>query len=150
MVETALRDVVRQALREVARLGLPGEHHFYLTFATTYPGVDIPTHLSEQYPDEMTIVLQHQYRDLDVTDDAVAVNLSFNNRDERLTIPFAAISTFADPSVNFALQFQPVTDPDEQRSAPAQEMPEAATEPAPMAVAEGGGKVVTLDTFRKK
>ncbi len=150
MVETALRDVVRQALREVARLGLPGEHHFYLTFATTFPGVDIPTHLSEQYPDEMTIVLQHQYRDLDVTDDAMAVNLSFNNREERLTIPFAAISTFADPSVNFALQFQPVAEPDEQRSAPAQEMAEVESEPAPMAVGEGGSKVVTLDTFRKK
>ena len=150
MVETALRDVVRQALREVARLGLPGEHHFYLTFATTYPGVDIPSHLSEQYPDEMTIVLQHQYRELNVTDDAMAVNLSFDNREERLTIPFAAISTFADPSVNFALQFQPVAEPDEQSSAPAQEMPEAEAEPAPMAVGESGGKVVTLDTFRKK
>ncbi len=148
MVETALRDVVRQALRKVAESGLPGDHHFYLTFLTAAPGVDIPGHLAEQYPDEMTIVLQHQFDDLEVSDDAVAVTLSFNNTMERLTIPFAAVSTFADPSVNFALQFQPATE-SEQQPAAAEPEPEPEEEPAPVA-AEAGGKIVALDQFRKK
>ena len=151
MVETALRDVVRQAFREVAELGLPGEHHFYLTFLTGAPGVEIPRHLVEQYPDEMTIVLQHQYYDLDVSDDAVGVTLSFNNAKQRLTIPFSAVTTFADPSVNFALQFQPASEPADRPAPPAAEA-EAETEadaPQP-AVAKAGGKIVALDTFRKK
>ena len=150
MVETALRDVVRQALKKVAESGLPGDHHFYLTFLTAGPGVDIPGHLAEQYPEEMTIVLQHQFDDLEVTDEAVAVTLSFNNTKERLTIPFAAVSTFADPSVNFALQFQPATE-SEQRTAAAkpEPEPEPEVEPAPVA-AEAGGKIVALDQFRKK
>ena len=150
MVETALRDVVRQALKEIAASGLPGDHHFYVTFLTGAPGVDIPGHLAEQYPDEMTIVLQHQFEDLDVTDETVSVTLSFNNAKERLTIPFAAVSTFADPSVNFALQFQPVTAESEQQAPPVEAAPEPEPEPAPAAVAEGGGKIVALDQFRKK
>lgn len=147
MVETALRDVVLQALREVTRSGLPGDHHFYLTFATAHPGVDIPKTLTAQYPEEMTIVLQHQYYDLEVTDETLGVTLSFNNIPERLTVPLAAITTFADPSVNFVLQFQPIADPAEQRAKPA----EGPQEAAPVAaVAEAGGKIVTLDKFRKK
>ena len=146
MVETALRDVVRQALRKIAATGLPGDHHFYVTFLTGGPGVEIPGHLAEQYPDEMTIVLQHQFEDLEVTDDAVAVTLSFNNAKERLTIPFAAVTTFADPSVNFALQFQQAPEAEPQADA-VEETPEP--EPAP-AVAEAGGKIVALDQFRKK
>ena len=147
MVETALRDVVRQAMRKVAASGLPGDHHFYLTFLTGSPGVDIPPHLAEQYPDEMTIVLQHQFDDLEVTDETVAVTLSFNNAKERLSIPFSAVSTFADPSVNFALQFQPA-DAD-QAPEPVEAPPEPELEPEP-AVAEAGGKIVALDQFRKK
>ena len=147
MVETALRDVVRQAMRKVAASGLPGDHHFYLTFLTGSPGVDIPTHLAEQYPDEMTIVLQHQFDDLEVTDETVSVTLSFNNAKERLSIPFSAVSTFADPSVNFALQFQPA-DAD-QAPEPVETPPEPELEPEP-AVAEAGGKIVALDQFRKK
>lgn len=154
MVETALRDVVRQALREVAASGLPGDHHFYVTFATTHPGVAIPKQLAEQYPDEMTIVIQHQFYDLDVTDDVLGVTLSFNNIPERLTVPLAAITTFADPSVNFALQFQPMAEAAEQRAdtgtKAAVPLPETPEEPPVAAVAEAGGKVVTLDKFRKK
>lgn len=155
MVETALRDVVRQALREVAESGLPGDHHFYVTFTTAHPEVSIPKRLAEQYPEEMTIVIQHQFFDLEVTDDTLGVTLSFNNISERLTVPLAAITTFADPSVNFALQFQPMTDAADQRGKPSAKLPAAlpetpSEEPPVAAVAEAGGKVVTLDKFRKK
>jgi hypothetical protein len=106
MIETALRDVVQETLQNVARNGLPGEHHFYITFLTHFPGVEIPDYLKKQYPEEMTIVLQYQFTGLKVDEDGFGVTLSFNNVKERLRIPFEAITTFADPSVNFALQFQ--------------------------------------------
>ena len=111
MVENALRGVVRQAIEAVVELGdLPGDHHFYITFLTNYPGVEIPDYLRERYPGEMTIVLQYQFSGLSVDDDILRVTLSVNNIPENLVIPLAAISIFADPSVNFALQFQPVND----------------------------------------
>jgi hypothetical protein len=106
MVEAALRGVVREAIAQAAENGLPGGHHFYITFKTTAPGVDISDHLRAKYPDEMTIVIEHQFWDLTVTDESFAVTLSFNNRPERLTVPFPAIGAFADPSVKFGLQFQ--------------------------------------------
>lgn len=152
MVEAALRGVVRTALKQVSEIGLPGSHHFYLTFRTGHRGVKMPEYLRAQYPGEMTIVLQYQFFGLEVTEDWFAVTLSFSNVHERLTIPFAAITTFADPSVNFALQFQPM----------AQERPQgeaAEIEPAPVpapgrrnppAADEKRGEVVTLDAFRKK
>src|SRR3712207_9485463 len=102
MVEGALRGVIREALREAADHGLPGNHHFYLTFRTAFPGVQIPDYLRTQYPGEMTIVLQYQFYELTVDDEKFGVTLSFNNKLERLIIPFAAITTFADPDVNFA------------------------------------------------
>ena len=108
MVENALRSVVRDAVEEVVENGLPGDHHFYITFLTDYPGVDIPDYLRERYPGEMTIVLQFQFEDLYVDDEVLKVSLSFNNKPELLVVPLAAISIFADPSVNFALQFQPL------------------------------------------
>lgn len=155
MVENALRGVVRDALTQVAERGLPGNHHFYLTFRTGYPGVSIPDYLTAQYPNEMTIVLQFQYYGLEVTEDRFEVTLSFNNVHERLVIPFAAISTFADPSVNFALQFQPAAAPEaaEVAAMPARaadrkdEAKPAAEEPAEP---PKRGEVVTLDAFRKK
>lgn len=111
MVEHALRGVVKRAIENVIEEGeLPGDHHFYITFLTEYPGVKIPEYLKERYPGEMTIVLQYQFFDLYVDDEKMQVKLSFNNIPELLTIPLSAISIFADPSVNFALQFQPVTD----------------------------------------
>jgi hypothetical protein len=106
MVEAALRGVVREAVAQAAENGLPGGHHFYITFKTNAPGVDIGDHLRAKYPEEMTIVIEHQFWDLTVTDESFAVTLSFNNRPERLTVPFTAIGAFADPSVKFGLQLQ--------------------------------------------
>ena len=106
MVEEALRGVVRQTLIEVAQTGLPADHHFYVTFETAHKGVEIPEYLRQRYPSEMTIVLQHQFYGLKVTDSQFSVTLSFNNTPERLVIPFNAIRIFADPSVSFALQFE--------------------------------------------
>ncbi len=106
MVERALRGVVREAISFAIADGLPGGHHFYITFKTGAPGVAIAEQLRAKYPDEMTIVIEHQFWELTVTPDEFAVTLSFNSRPERLTIPFAAITAFADPSVKFGLQFQ--------------------------------------------
>jgi uncharacterized protein len=150
MMERAVRGVVREALAVAASRGLPGAHHFYITFKTRAPGVTIPDHLLAKYPEEMTIVLEHQFWDLEVSEDIFSVTLSFGNKPARLTIPFAAVSTFADPSVQFGLQFkQP--DTGAPTAAPTEAAP--ATEPAkPKAKAAGGtpGEVVTLDSFRKK
>jgi hypothetical protein len=141
MVEDALRAVVKRALGEVAEEGLPGAHHFYITFRTGFPGVKLPEHLRTRYPTEMTIVLQHQFDDLEVDDLAFGVTLSFNNKPERLVIPLRAITVFADPSVNFALPLHATETPEE---------PLEATPP------DGGedkgktGEVVSLDQFRRK
>ncbi|MEM6781053.1 MAG: ClpXP protease specificity-enhancing factor SspB [Pseudomonadota bacterium] len=149
MVERALRGVVREAIEEVMEDGLPGDHHFYITFMTDFPGVNIPDYLHERYPGEMTIVLQYQYYDLFVDDTKMGVTLSFNNVPERLEVPLNAITIFADPSVNFALQFQPLGDdmegpdfdPDDDG-------------PLPDGDGDGDdettGEVVSLDQFRKK
>ncbi len=115
MVESALRGVVRQALIYISKNGLPGNHHFYLTFRTDHPGVDISESLRAQYPNDMTVVLQHQYWGLEVNDDHFVVNLSFNNIPERLQVPYAAMMSFVDPSVKFGLQFQPL-EPDSPAS----------------------------------
>lgn len=154
MVESALRGVVRSAIEEVIEHGLSGDHHFYITFLTDYPGVQIPDYLRERYPGEMTIVLQYQFNDLDVNDERMVVSLSFNNVPERLEIPLAAISIFADPSVNFALQFQPV----ENALADAElsildELDDDGDDPdggGSGGKGEDGGQVVSLDQFRKK
>ena len=152
MVERALRGVVREALEVVGAEGLPGDHHFYLTFTTEHAGVDIPDYLRKQYPDEMTIVLQYQFYDLTMDDEGFAVTLSFNNRRERLSVPFAAVTTFADPSVNFALQFQMQESAlDAEGGDPEAEPEGEAPEPDPETDGDGEkGKIVTLDSFRKK
>jgi hypothetical protein len=105
LVREALLEVPRQALRVVAREGLPGEHHFYLTFRTTHPGVRISQSLRARHPEEMTVVLQHQYWDLAVGDDAFSVTLRFDRVPERLHVPFQALTGFVDPGGEFALQF---------------------------------------------
>jgi hypothetical protein len=105
LVEQALRTVVRDVLTKVAQEGLPGAHHFYITFRTTDPGVEIADYLHERYASEMTIVLQYQYWDLQVDDEGFAVTLSFNNIPERLRIPYTALKVFADPGAEFGLQF---------------------------------------------
>lgn len=106
LVQEALRGVVRKVVGEVVRTGLPGEHHFYIAFDTTAPGVRISSRIREQYPEEMTVVLQHQFWDLIVTEHTFEVGLSFGGIPERLLIPFSAIKGFFDPSVQFGLQFE--------------------------------------------
>lgn len=152
MVEDALRSVVRAALARAAQSGLPGNHHFYITFRTDVPGVQIPDYLRSRYPEEMTIVLQHQFWGLEANEDHFAVTLSFNRVSERLVIPYAALTTFADPSVQFGLQFkqgQAVANTGTSAPAPAAEKKPApaAEKPAPE---KKPGEVVALDTFRKK
>jgi len=105
LAQDALRGVIKKVLNEVIKTGLPGEHHFFITFLTSAPGVRISTRLREKYPELMTIVIQHQYWDLAVTDTTFEVGLSFSDIPERLLIPFAAIRGFYDPAVNFELEF---------------------------------------------
>ena len=105
LVENGLRSVVREALRRIAAEGWPGTHHAYITFNTAAPGVELPDSLLARYPDELTIVLQHQFWDLEVEDDHFAVTLSFNKVGQRVVVPFAALTSYADPSVKFGLQF---------------------------------------------
>ena len=160
MVEKALRGVVTQALNHVVKNGLPDDHHFYVTFLTEHPGVEMPAHLRSQYPEEMTIVLQYQFYGLEAHEDKFAVTLSFNNVPERLVIPVEAVTIFADPSVNFALQFQPMEDIEEDEdedddddfppSPPSKPgKADSATTPA-KGKKPGEGNVIALDKFRKK
>ena len=146
MVEKALRGVVAQALREVVENGLTDDHHFYITFFTDHAGVKLPGYLKERYPGEMTIVLQHQFYDLEVADDKFSVMLSFNNVPERLTIPLSAVTIFADPSVNFALQFQPLAEEDDEEIHFEAEELELDKDDKH----KKKGEVVSLDQFRKK
>lgn len=152
-VERALRHVVREALEQVARHGLPGEHHLYITFKSDHLGVVMPDSLREAYPEEMTIVLQFQFWDLLIEEDRFMITLSFNDARERLIVPFAAISAFADPSVNFALQFQT----SEDMGVPMNFMNEFESNAEPDAddgseadTPDSDGNVVALDQFRKK
>ena len=144
IVQTALRSVVRRVLERIdAEGGLPGSHHFYIAFRTRYPGVEMPKHLLERYPDEMTVVIQHRYWDLAINEERFTIGLSFNQVPAKLSIPFAAITGFVDPAVNFALQFQPK----EGEAVIAEAEPEPTPPPVPI---EDGSNVVTLDAFRKK
>ena len=153
MVEEALRGVVRKALRQAAAHGLPGNHHFYITFKTRHPEVDVPVYLTEKYPDEMTIVLQYQFWDLEVREDNFEVMLSFNDKRERLFIPFSALTGFADPSVKFGLQFQSTGQETEGLQTddfgPQVEIEESDPE-SEVETPKGSGEVVSLDQFRKK
>jgi hypothetical protein len=174
LAQEALRGVVRTVLADVAKKGLPGEHHFKITFSTTAPGVELSERMSERYPQEMTIVLQYQFWDLTVTDESFEVGLSFGGVPERIVIPFDAITAFLDPSVQFGFQFElldvagneaatksgetaasTATAPEAANAKPG-ELPSPApvtplTPPSPAAdAAEGGGQVVRLDRFRKK
>lgn len=144
MVEASLRQVVRQVLDRVAESGLPGSHHLYLSFHTEYPGVVIPGHLRERYPEEMTIVLQHQFWGLETNDEGFEVTLSFDDVHEYIFVPFAAMTAFADPSVQFGLQFKSGED---ERSAEGAEKSPASSAPRKSPPA---GEIVALDSFRKK
>lgn len=176
LVDDALRSVVRRVLTMIEADGLPGAHHFYISFRTTADGVQMPDYLREKYPDEMTIVLQHQYWDLKVGDDSFEVTVSFNKRNEHLKVPFAAMLAFVDPSVRFGLQFEKRDQPAGQLPAP-EKLPALAGPPgsdkAPTdgtaatpqkdslhvtpedmkddkPAKDGDAKVVALDAFRKK
>lgn len=177
LTQQALRGVVRNILSDVAKKGLPGEHHFYISFDTRADGVRLSQRLRTQYPEEMTIILQHQFWDLSVADDRFEVGLSFGGVPERLSIPFEAIKGFFDPSVQFGLQFEELK-AEELAGTPAKARPSEAKKPAkpepvpataaplpapvnPAAEAttdvnggpdkpEGGAEVVRLDRFRKK
>lgn len=141
IVQDSLRGVVRRVLGDVAASGgLPGGHHFFIAFRTRYPGVDMPKHLLERYPDEMTVVIQHRYWDLAVEDDHFEVGLTFNQVPAKLHIPYRAISGFVDPAVNFALQFVVTMPEAEEEEAPQ----------APLAEGEPGSNVVSFDFKRKK
>lgn len=150
MVEQALRTVVRDVLRRLADEGLPPPHHFYVTFRTSDPGVEMPDHLRERYPTEMTVVLQHQYWDLEVDETGFAVTLSFNDVPQRLRIPFHAIKVFADPGAEFGLQFTLEPEVVAMPPAGAERRPPLLAKPAEPASPKGGAEIVTLDRFRKK
>jgi len=146
IVQEALRDVVGRVLREIEQTGaLPGDHHFYITFKTRMPGVEIPKHLAERFPDEMTIVLQHRFWDLNVGDEAFSVGLSFGGIPATLRVPFAAVTQFHDPSVEFALTFQA-----NAAEAVPEEHEEAENDAPVAAEAEDGSNVVSVDFTRKK
>ena len=158
-IESDLKSVVVEALGQVAQHGLPGAHHLYVTFATGFSGVELPDHLHEKFPEEMTIVLQHQFWELVVEEDRFLVTLSFNDVPEQLVIPFRAIKSFADPSVNFGLQLKFEGDGEIAGSSPAtvgeaEEIIginlETEANSKPIKEPEDGANVVTLDTFRKK
>jgi len=173
LAQDALRGVIRKVLSEVAKTGLPGEHHFFVTFATQAPGVRISSRLLSQYPEAITIVLQHQFWDLTVTEQSFEVGLSFNGIPERLLVPFTAIKGFHDPAVPFELRFEVVEQPANEEDGPVA-LPTGDAEP-PVALAappakedaeksaegdDGDGEdaeeaapaaqVVSLDAFRKK
>lgn len=155
MVEDALKGVVRKAMQTAATDGLHGNHHFYVTFLTRHDGVELPDHLLNRYPNDITIVLQHQYWDMQVGDDAFEVSLSFNKLPTRIRVPWEAITSFADPSVQFGLQFQQQggvvlagdeADMDEPVGGDLEPPAEAETD----LVEEKAGEVVSLDAFRNK
>lgn len=145
-IANALRHVVVQAIEHAAKHGLPGGHHFYLTFRTAYPGVVIPARLRAQYPEEMTIVLQHQFWDLKIDHDtrSISVGLSFGGVPSTLNIPLDALVSFADPQIRYALRFEPV-EPEPKTTALAP-VPEPPAEDTPAETPQ----VVSLDAFRRR
>lgn len=150
----AYRFLMRDVLTIVAELGdAPGEHHFFIEFVTTAPGVSIPDHLMEQYPDRMTIVLQHQFENLTVSDDHMGVTLWFKGKEARLEIPFDAITQFADPSAQFGVNFDVALNDSEEQ--PEKTAPEASAQDdgeteAKTSENSEGADIVSLDSFRKK
>lgn len=164
LIDQAMRDVVRKALQTASLRGLPGEHHFFISFRTDFPGVVISDALLERHPTEMTIVMQHQFWDLKVDDDKFSITLSFNNIPEKLVIPFQAMSAFADPSVKFGLQFHTFIDDDlmeellENEGDLLERLEEEDFSPLTgkdgkskkKAKPQSTGEVVTLDAFRNK
>ncbi len=171
LAQEALRSVVRKVLTEVARTGLPGDHHFYITFDTTASGVRMSSRMKEKYPEEMTVVVQHQYWDLETTEHGFSIGLSFDGIPENLLVPFPAIRGFFDPSVQFGLQFDNPPEEDAGTGGTLSEIAQAKTAPAKIGAlpapaarknaddgadgedadaAPASADVVSLDAFRKK
>lgn len=177
LTQEALRGIVRKVLVEVSQTGLPGDHHFFITFDTRHPDARLSSRLAEQYPEEMTVVMQHQFWDLNVTDTAFEIGLSFNGVPERLVVPFNAISAFVDPHASFGLKFDAAEadicegeaaaggeqsesfarDGEDSRDAgeadeiaPASQDAVIANDSAEDSADEPGAEVVSLDAFRKK
>ena len=142
LAHEALRGVIRSALDHVAAEGLPGAHHFYITFKTRASGVSVPPDILAKYPEEMTVVLQHQYEDLTVDADQFSVKLRFGGMPKSLAMPYSAVTRFYDPSVQFLLQFEEpeIVEPVEEEPTPPKDVPPISD----------GPKVVSLDQFRKK
>ena len=138
MVQEGLRGVVHEALEAAALNGLPGAHHFYISFKTDYPGVQLADYLRERHPEEMTIVIQHQYWGLEVDDSGFFISLSFSDSQERIYVPLHALLSFMDPHAKFGLQFTPAPIVEEVKVI------------APKNVSESGDNIVSLDMFRKK
>ena len=159
LARDALRGVLRRVLADAAEHGLPGDHHFFITFVSTAEGVKLSPRLLAQYPEEMTVILQHQFWDLVVTEDRFEVGLSFGGIPERLVVPFNAIKSFFDPSVQFGLQFEPSDAAIETAATNLPAVPASSAPPVPAPSAEipdeaakptEGAEVVRLDRFRKK
>jgi len=170
LIDSAMRNVVREALIHVDKFGLPGEHHFFISFQTNFPGVSISPQLKARYPEEITIVVQHQFWDLKITDKQFSIMLSFNNIPEKLTVPFDALTAFADPSIKFGLQFhgkaahagtassnsnakeEPVSCPATGKNGNEKPPMAAFEEDAPSETSDAANdeKVVSLEAFRKR
>ncbi len=149
LVQEALRKVVKETLQNVSKNGLPDDHHFYITFDTCHSGADIPDYLREEYPEEMTIVLQHEFWDLNVDDDGMQVTLCFDDANERIEIPFDSLVSFVDPSVKFGLQFTPI----ERKAAKASKEKKAKDKtPSKESLKDldSTSNVVSIDSFRKR
>ena len=148
LAREALRDVVRRVLIRTAKEGLPGDHHFYLTFDTNHPGVELSASARNVYPQEMTIVLQHQFWDLVVDDESFAVTLRFGGVKQRVVVPFEALRTFVDPAAEFGINLEMVEDPDEGPGLGAGG--DAEQDDEVPSNSDRGGDVVSIDRFRKK
>lgn len=144
LIDHAMRGMVRDVLKRVQAEGLPGEHHFYISYDTQHAGVRMSDQLRAKYPKDITIVLQHQFWDFKVEEAQFQVTLSFGGSPEKLTVPFAALTAFADPSIKFGLQFQM------ESAAPGKAETTAAKEAEEILVAEGAAEIISLDSFRKK
>lgn len=168
LIDEAMHVIVKKALLMISKEGLPGHHHFFISFVTDYPGVEISKALSQKYPDEMTIVLQHQFENLKVEEDSFSVVLSFDGVKERIKVPFDALVAFADPSVKFGLQFRHFDDMDEieeeleafeelndepemdSKGKKSQKKDEKADKGKKSKKSTGNSNVVSIDNFRKK
>ena len=144
LMHNAMRGLIQDVLTRVAEQGLPGDHHFFISFDTTHSGVAIADRLRERYPEEMTIVIQHWFEDLIVTDKGFSITLNFGDTPEPLVVPFDALKTFVDPSVEFGLRFETQDMPDDPDADDDDSDDDDQPEPP-----KGDGQVVSLDQFRK-